>query len=336
MQSIFCSPDTKIYICCPAGNATGGPEALHQLAHHLNELGFNALMYYYKTPDSIGIVHENYAGYNVPYVTRVENESKHVLIMPETYLSPIFKRKYSRIRKVIWWLSVINYYKTQKPGINEPTPKGLPGLLKRIKTRKSATFEKLKELNVMNIAHSYYSLAHLIEKGIQPVGQIADFMNDVFFEWAQNDVKKEGIVIYNPKKNDEYLDEIIRRTPALYWKPLGGMSPAEVAGWMARAKVYVDFGYHPGKERMPREACIMRCCLLIGKSGSAAYAEDMPIPEKFRFEKNKDEIPRVIARITDCLDNYDKRIAEFEPYRQKLFNEKKEFVADIKKVFIKR
>jgi len=160
-------------------------------------------------------------------------------------------------------------------------------------------------------------------------------MNDVFFEWAQNDVKKEDIVIYNPKKNDEYLDEIIRRTPALNWKPLGGMSPAEVAAWMARAKVYIDFGYHPGKERMPREACIMRCCLVIGKSGSAAYAEDMPIPEKFRFEKNKDEIPRVIARITDCLDNYDKRIAEFEPYRQKLFNEKKEFVADIKKVFIK-
>ncbi len=40
---------------------------------------------------------------------------------------------------------------------------------------------------------------------------------------------------------------------------------------MRKAKLYIDFGYHPGKERMPREACLLDCCLIIGKDGSAKY-----------------------------------------------------------------
>ena len=34
--------ETIIYIACPANVMTGGPELLHQLAHKLNKLGFNA------------------------------------------------------------------------------------------------------------------------------------------------------------------------------------------------------------------------------------------------------------------------------------------------------
>ena len=330
-QTITCLPDTKIYICCSAGNATGGPEALHQLAYHLNQLGFNAMMYYYQTPDSVGMVHENYKKFNIPYVTRPENDSKHVMIMPETYLFPIFKRKFNRIRKVIWWLSVVNYYKTQKPGVNVVKPKGLLGM---IKTRKQASFARIKEKGVLNIAHSYYSLVHLKENGIEPIGQISDYMNDVFFELAGHEEKKENIIIYNPKKNDEFLEEIIRLTPDLNWKPLANMTPSEVGNWMNRAKVYVDFGYHPGKERMPREACIMRCCMIIGKSGSAAYQPDMPISEKYRFEKNNDQVPHIIDQIRECLNHYDELINDFKPYREALYQEKKVFIEAIKKVFV--
>ncbi len=64
---------------------------------------------------------------------------------------------------------------------------------------------------------------------------------------------KEDIIIYNPTKNDEFLGEIMSQTPKLTWKPLEKMTPQQVAGWMNRAKLYIDFGYHPGKERMPRE-----------------------------------------------------------------------------------
>ena len=332
VHTITCLPNSKIYICCPAGNATGGPEALHQLAYHLINLGFNAFMYYYQTPDSDGIVHENYKKYQIPYVDKLENKSEHVMIMPETYLFPIFKRKFNLIRKVIWWLSVVNYYKTQKPDINSAKSKSF---FDRLKGKKRASFLRLKEIGVLSIAHSYYSLVHLKENGIMPIGQISDYMNDAFFELAGSESGKEDIVLYNPKKNDDFLREIIGLTPDLNWTPLANMTPSEVAEWMNRAKLYVDFGYHPGKERMPREACIMRCCLIVGKTGSAAYQQDMPIPEKYRFEKSKPQIPDIIKQIRECLKNYDEIINDFAPYRAALYQEKEKFVKDIKKVFIK-
>jgi hypothetical protein len=148
-------------------------------------------------------------------------------------------------------------------------------------------------------------------------------------------VRKKTSLIYNPRKNDDFLQEIISLTPDLNWVALTGMTQQQVADWMSQAKLYVDFGYHPGKERMPREAGIMRCCMIIGKTGSAAYQQDMPIAEKYRFDKNQNNIPLIIERIKDCLINYDKAINDFKPYRQAIYHEKEKFIDDIQTVFVK-
>ncbi|HWD88831.1 MAG TPA: hypothetical protein VG367_11935 [Mucilaginibacter sp.] len=334
-QPIICSPETKIYIFSPAGTATGGPEALHQLGHHLNQLGFNAFMFYYDTPDSRTLVHDNYKRYNVSYVTRPENKAGNIMILPETYLAPLFRRKYSAIKKVVWWLSVVNYYLTQKE-VDKESSRSKRSLLKKLFSSPVPTFQLLKDKGVLSIAHSWYSVVHLRKNGVEPVGQLSDYMNDVFLKDKDGaQAQKEAIIIWNPKKNDDFLQEIIDQTSQFQWKAISNMSPEEVAGWMNRAKLYLDFGYHPGKERMPREACIMRCCMIIGKVGSAAYAEDMPIPEKYRFEKNHDDLPAIIKCINDCMVNYDKCIGDFNPYRDALYGEKEKFIADIKKLFVK-
>ena len=68
MGAVLCPANSKIYVFCPGGYATGGPEALHQLAHHLNKLGFEAYMHYYSTPAGQNGLHENYIKYQVPVV----------------------------------------------------------------------------------------------------------------------------------------------------------------------------------------------------------------------------------------------------------------------------
>ncbi|RZL61615.1 MAG: hypothetical protein EOO93_12935 [Pedobacter sp.] len=328
-------PNTIIYFLCAPNFATGGPEALHQMAYHLNKLGFKAVMYYEPQDHSDNPVHPFYVKYNIPYVREVENNTSHILILPETSLDPLFEDKFSEIRLAIWWLSVTNYYLRINPKIRRTKRKLSYWLRKLYKPVQFATFENIKALNIANIAHSYFSKVHLQEQGITPMGQISDYMNHAFFDLFNPDIKKEDIIIYNPKKNNQFLDSIMKLCPALNWVPLIDLTPTEVAEWMNKAKLYIDFGYHPGKERMPRESCIMNCCMIIGKDGSAKYAEDMPILEKYRFEKKEENIDQIIETIHSCLNNYDEEIKNFANYRAVLFNEENKFIEDINKVFIK-
>lgn len=337
--TLNCYPVTKIYIFCPAGTATGGPEALHQLGAHLRMLGFNAFMHYYLTSDNHPMslcVHENYKKYGVPQANELENQAEHLLILPETHLLPIFDENLKLIRKAIWWLSVVNYYITQKLREESVKDQRFFKFHRYFGGLGLAPFQWLKRRkDIVHISHSHFSKIHLLTKGVKPIGRISDYMNSAFFDLVNVEIPKENLIIYNPKKNDDFLDEIIRLTPELNWVPVKGMTPVQVAHVMNRAKLYIDFGYHPGKERMPREACIMRCCLIIGKSGSAAYYEDMPIPDNYRFEKNSSQIEAIIGRINQCLIHYDELIADFEPYRQALYREEEEFTNDIKKIFKK-
>lgn len=336
LTEINCLPATKIYIFCPAGYATGGPEALHQLGAKLKRLDFNAFMYYYSTPGSVDIVHKNYEKYNVPVTESIENSAQNIIILPETHLLPIFDDSYKQVRKVIWWLSVVNYYITQNNLTQSLQHKKHFKLKSYLGKYPTASFGRLKRRNdVQHISHSYFSQVHLAENGIKPIGRISDYMNSAFFDMVNEGTPKENLVIYNPIKNDFFLDKIIALTPTIKWVPIKNMTPAEVAALMNKAKLYVDFGFHPGKERMPREACIMRCCMIIGKTGSAAYQQDMPIPEKYRFDKSEDQIPEIINRINECLTNYHELVKDFAPYRQALYKEEDQFEQDIQKVFVK-
>ena len=337
--TLSCYPVTKIYIFCPAASATGGPEALHQLGAHLKMLGFNAFMYYYFTSDkqsASACVHENYKKYNVPQADTLENRAEHIMILPETHLSPVFDENLKFIRKVIWWLSVVNYYITQKNLAESVKDERFSKLRQYFGGLGLTPLRWLKkQKNIVHISHSYFSKAHLLSKNIKPIGRISDYMNSAFFDLVNDAASKQDMIIYNPQKNDEFLDEIMQLTPKLNWVPVKDMTPVQVAHVMNSAKLYIDFGYHPGKERMPREACIMRCCLIVGKSGSAAYQEDIPIPDKYRFEKSRDQIPVIIQRINECLTRYDELAIDFKPYREALYREEEEFTADIKKIFIK-
>ena len=327
--------DAIIYIFCAPNFATGGPEALHQLGHQLIKMGMNAKMYYHPIADrTIDPVHPFYKNYKVPYVTEIENSRHNYLILPETSPELIFKAEFKDIHKVIWWLSVTNYYKMLAPLMRRTKRKPAYWLKKLYKPIAFATMEKIKEMNISCIGHSFFSMDHLQKAGIKPAGQISDYMNHQFFKRVNEQSEKQDIIIYNPVKNGEYLQKIIAQTPNLSWTPLKGLSPDEVADRMNKAKLYVDFGYHPGKERMPREACIMRCCMIIGREGSAAYDKDMPILYKYRFDKTDENIPGIIETINTCLVNYSEEIKNFSAYRDVLYQEEKQFEIDVASVFV--
>ena len=68
---------------------------------------------------------------------------------------------------------------------------------------------------------------------------------------------------------------------------------------------------------MPRECAINGCCIITGKKGSAAFFEDIPIKNKYKFLDNDKSIPDIVATIRWSLKNYEQATTDFDDYRKK-------------------
>jgi hypothetical protein len=114
---------------------------------------------------------------------------------------------------------------------------------------------------------------------------------------------------------------------------LKGMSSTEVHNWCSRAKVYIDFGNHPGKDRFPREAVMAGCIVLTSRHGSAAFYEDVPIADIYKFSDVKQDMHRILQLLLDCMDNYENRTKDFDEYRNVVRQDRRRFVEQVKDIF---
>ena len=109
-KSITVNNNSKIYIMAPSGIATGGPEALHQLAYILKvSLKLDVSIYYLPVGKEKPI-HKNYENYHLKFVETVEDSSHNILVIPEYFKFLIEAKKLKNIQKIIWWLSIDNYF----------------------------------------------------------------------------------------------------------------------------------------------------------------------------------------------------------------------------------
>ncbi|HEY0185691.1 MAG TPA: hypothetical protein VGC09_23050 [Rhodopila sp.] len=101
--------------------------------------------------------------------------------------------------------------------------------------------------------------------------------------------------------------------------PLEGLDKASLAELLRQARIYADFGPHPGRDRIPREAAMCGAIVLTGRRGAAAFAADVPIPERFRPDEAAADFEAGAAALIDELLRSDTAFMEsFEqqaPYR---------------------
>jgi hypothetical protein len=357
-MSIKVYPCTKFFIVCPANFATGGPELLHQLAYNLrNDLKIDAIIYYYnfksskfKTP-----VYHDYEMYNVPYVLEIpsnEDNYKNILIYYEGRKELLLSSNFKNIRKGIWFVSVDNYYlerKTKKDyffkrKINKISRAlfGNPLLnfdmtsqkvLSELKNKYDYRKDSLLKLADFYMTNSYRGMEWF--RDLKPLYYLSEYLNENFLKVQTDLSKKENVVVYNPKKGFSFTLKIIEKAKDITFIPVVNMTRDEVIKTLQKAKVYIDFGYHPGKDRIPREAAILGCCVITGKRGSAAYFEDVPIPDDYKFDDREENIPKIIDKIKDCLENFKERYKDFDYYRQVIRNEPQKFIEDLRKIFVK-
>jgi len=330
--------DTKIYALCPSQYATGGPEAIHQLVDKLRKLGHDASIVY--IPHVENPTPESFKKYNIGIARNVEDRPENLLIAPEGWISKL--SPYQKIQKAIWWLSVDNAEKnTTQIGTkvnarwkNLKKIKFVFNAYKFINRRGKNVFDFKSEKNrgVIHFAQSVYAQTFLNNHLAGEIYSLSDYLGE---EYAKpfKQRKREDIVLYNPKKGEEITSKLIKAAPDIKWTPLQNMTPRQVAELMEKSKVYIDFGEHPGKDRIPREAAMKGCCIIAGLKGSARFFQDMPIDQSYKFEVNPLDVVRIIDKIKECLERYEGKTGDFDNYRRKILMNEEVFEEEVWDIF---
>ena len=320
------SKKSKIYIAAPAGVATGGPELLHQLAYELKKTGYDVSMYYQPLGHA-NPVHSNYVDYGINVTDQIVRHSDNVIIVPETLAE--LSKSLDDIQIVVWWLSVNFYFLSQK---------GFRGRLIR------ALFFKLRfplfRLNKkdfkntnLHLFQSFYAYSFLKANDIYDSMRLSDYLYPSFLSSSIELNEKSNIVAYNPKKGFQFTRKLIAACPEIKFVPIENMNRDEVGELLRRSKVYIDFGFHPGKDRIPREAAASKCCVITNKEGSAGNNIDLPIPLEFKFNAAKKDIENIRLKIQKCFDSFKEELAKQDAYREMICNEPDVFEADFKEIF---
>ena len=328
MKKIVLDKDSVVYVLSPCYFKTGGTELLHQYVSTARKAGINCKIVYPSATQTKNI-NPAFRCYVDDYLTleELDDSQNNVIIVPEIYTG--YLRLFKNLRVVVWWESVDNYLKTQSLTYHlkhfADNPKQSLGYLFRIVLgkQKSLPFRLLKKNVDFHFVQSEYARLFLEQKGIiDNVFYVSDYINDMYLSGLSDPNNKKNIVCYNPAKGRRFTEKIIERAKGVSFVPLVNMTNEQVFNTLLQAKVYIDFGDHPGKDRFPREAAMMGCCVITGKNGSARNDEDIYIDKAFKFDQRSNEVKRIIEMIQKCLCNYDEMTHCFDRYRQRIAEEK--------------
>ncbi|PKM60512.1 MAG: hypothetical protein CVU99_07855 [Firmicutes bacterium HGW-Firmicutes-4] len=324
-----------IYIVSKGDYVSGGPETLHQAANIFASMGQRVGMFYVQ-PHSNKIPNR-FKGYNVEVVSCIIDSKDNILIVPET--QTYILAKYQKIKKCIWWLSLENYINTEpfflvnwRMKVNHwpkfMFPVAYMGMILKGKIhRYRYRFEDAGEFY-----HAYnceYARRYILQNGVpkKKTLYLCGPLNQSFFDRSKemSNEKRDNIILYNPEKGKIFTQKLIKeaRIKGLdaVFCPIQNMTPDQIVELLAHAKVYMDFGNFPGPERIPREAVIMGCNIITSRNGAAANDIDVPIPDDLKFEDKDENIPDIIDKLRDMLQNYETYYPFYDEYREKVVNQ---------------
>ena len=311
----------KLIILCKGDSVTGGSELVHQFCHELNSLSLDSSIAYYPLSEKY-LVPEEYSIYDVK-LSKLEDEHDNIIMLPEVATKFAYKIKTAKI--AIWWLSVDNYYRKKGDNLIKDSVKYYKDLLRL----RLVPLMLMK--NYFHFVQSSYAKDHLSMRGLESEF-LSDYLNPIHFN--QSSKIKEDIILYNPVKGAKITKGLISANRDFTFIPLEKLSNIQVQDLFKRAKVYIDFGNHPGKDRMPREAAMADCCIITGKRGSANNSIDVPIPQKYKFDDSKSVDNSMFRQIVlDIFSDYQKNVLNFSKYKDIIKNEQTIFKNQVSKIF---
>lgn len=357
-KKIIIQKKTKIFVMAPSNTFTGGPELLHQLAANIKKIFKVNIKMVYLPILNKNPIHNNFKKYGLKYSNFIEDNEKNILIIPEHYQFLKYSLQFKKIKKILWWLSLDNYfgykfrykYKKLFRSIIK-IPFNIAKIFNKFSNYQFGIvtyhdylkflysfyniqkFEELKQID-LHLSQSEYAHNYL-KKYFKNLKFLSDYQRDEILKNLKKTNKlKKNLICYSNKSN-EFIKSI-ESTNNYKMIKLSGFNTKQIINIYKKTKVYLDFGYHPGKDRMPREAALFDNCVITNKKGSAKNKLDIPIKEKYKFKEkklNKDKINKTILNI---FNNYKSELKYFKNYKKTILNEKMKFNKDLKKIFIRK
>lgn len=311
---------------------TAGPEAIHQLVADLNRLGQPSAVVYFPFESDFSTV-PAYQKYQAP-VAKYVDEKDSLIIFPEIVTTYVFKVRNAKV--AIWWMSVNNFTCQRYGYVWRDKLRYFKYFLKGLRPLRG--IQSLRKF--IHFAQSNYALDFLKKNNIDglmlsdpiPVYTSKAYLDSIDDRNAV--AKRENVILYNPHKGALTTKMLMQQYPGWTFKPLQGYNREQLADIFLSSKIYIDFGHHPGKDRLPREAAIHGCCVITGKNGSAGNSLDVNISPAYKFTEYDPGFElKVGILVEDIFQNFEKHFEIFHEYRQTIANEQIEFDKQICQIF---
>ena len=317
-------PNSKVYIICPGGVRSDGAELCHRLCSRLVRLKVNVHLVYIPITtnfDPDNPVYPEYKQFHAPYTYDVEDIAQNILIVPETLTSFLYTLK--KIRRVIWWLSVDNFFRD----IAIQAVNHFNNILS-VPMAKFFCFQKYDE-DIEHWTQSEYAKLFLKVNKVpdEKIYHIGDYINPMLVK-AHNSVdfkRKKNIIAFNAATSSKIMKKLTSSIPKVNWVAIQDTQAKDAHKLLEDAKIYVDFGDFVSKDMMPRKAAVLGCVVVTGKKGAAANKVDINIPAEFKFDDTEENLPQIEKKIRDILADYKGAYNQQKSFLDKIIGEQKNF-----------
>lgn len=342
----------KVFIFCPIGGRTGGPEAIHQLCDKLRQLGINCFLLASAT---YGPRVEQYEIYNAPLASLLEVSNNDIIVTPESYLRlPKELENHPKSKIYVWWLSVdnCNHQLVRKylllsqvplnPAWNKLSAKSF--IKKQVKAARKSLILVRDYWQSREFRRNSFSLDLNEVRHLAQSAYAIDFINKMIKKDAlmvsdyvklplniQNSQKfDEKVIVYNHAKGGDLVSKVATLTNGVKFVPLRNMTYSEVIQNISSASLYLDLGHFPGKDRLPREAILNGTPVIISERGSGKYSEDFDIPQLYKFDLFKND-PYICANlIMSFISQRDNLLLNQKQFRSQVIAQEEVFTREVK------
>lgn len=363
----------RYVIYAPKGLRTGGPEAMHQLHWAISKTSeVSILLPWHKTKKN-DVVNE-YEKYSPNWCSIRSLNKNDIFIVGETILYlPLWYFFFISKKNIFkWMLSVefstdprFNNYERKNFKLNSKwnQPIVYPSKLKRVLRKVfivkavrlgQACFKFLKRRFLMKKITVDYT-NYLFQSNYARINfQKATNSNfgNMLTDFTESDASSQLTtyefcsctkkhVLYYPAKSKELIAHILHinceKNDEIHFVAISGLSHKEVLKVFTCADLYLDLGYFPGKDRLPREAIRMHCPVLLAKRGSARYYQDFPLEGKYLLDLEMLDAKSTYGIIVNMLSNGKKEnLLSQEEFRNSVLQEKSIFLNEVNQFVLSR